>query len=152
ESSALLALLAAGSAASAFCAAFLLQLTFNFPERWTLVERFPRLELYIYLPTLLFNAPLAGTAVVLAHRAPERLFAAPFPLLHKISDVLFLLYILAGVLSFIFGYRRVSHTERRRLRVLLIATLIASVPLIVVQTLYLLNGSLHWPGFTITQS
>ena len=140
-SKSLLTLLVAGSVVSNFSAPLFLRFTLGFPKRSPLLFRFPRFEWSSFLPALLFSAPLSGVVVFLALREPARLVAPPFPILNKISTVIFLLYLVGGLLSFTSGYRRLSLQEKRSVRVILIATLVAAAPLIGIQALTLvLNG------------
>jgi len=137
----LLTLMVAGSIVSAFSAPLFLRFTLNFPRRSQLLRRFPRLEWYSLLPALLVNAPLSGVVVFNALRAPGRLAVAPFPLLNRISTIIFLLYLMGGLLSFAGGYRSLSSKDKRSVRVILVATLVAAAPLIGIQALTLvLNG------------
>src|SRR5215831_18118310 len=137
-SKSLLTLLVAGSVVSNFSAPLFLRFTLSFPQRSPLLLRFPRFEWYSFLPALLFSAPLSGVVVFLALREPGRLVAPPFPILNKISTVIFLLYLVGGLLTFTGGYRGLSQQEKRSVGVILVATLIAAAPLIGIQALTLL--------------
>jgi len=137
----LLTLLVAGSVVSNFSAPLFLRFTLSFPQRSPVLLRFPRFEWYSFLPALLFSAPLSGVVVFLALREPGRLVARPFPILNKISTIIFLLYLVGGLLTFTGGYRGLNLQEKRSVRVILVATLVAAAPLIGIQALTLmLNG------------
>ena len=137
----LLVLLVAGSMISAFSAPLFLRFTLSFPQRSPLLQRFRRFEWYSFLPAFLFSAPLSGVVVFLALRGPGRLAAPPFPLLNKISTAIFLLYLIGGLLSFGGGYRGLSLREKRSVRVILVATLVAAAPLIGIQAFTLVLNS-----------
>ncbi|MFN2456321.1 MAG: protein kinase, partial [Pyrinomonadaceae bacterium] len=101
-----------------------------FPERSTLLRRFPKLERLIYLPYLLIILPIS---VVL------NLQFAGYSTLTALSAIAFLvdienytvdLYALVGLLVLIFTYRQFSDLARRKLRVILVGLLCASSPIL----------------------
>ncbi|MGI8642229.1 MAG: hypothetical protein ACR2MG_20050, partial [Pyrinomonadaceae bacterium] len=99
-----------------------------FPERSTLLRRFPKLERLIYLPYLLIilpisvllNLQLAGYSALIAPSA--------ITFLANIENYTVDLYALVGLLVLIFTYRQFSDLARRKLRVILVGLLCALSP------------------------
>ena len=100
-----------------------------FPEESPLLRRFPRLEWYLYVPFLLFFLPLTGIYLVLWAISPDRAvaFSQSFPLFFP-TQLLGFAYFAAGILSLIINYRRASLPSRRKVRVILAATIAGFLP------------------------
>ncbi|MBA3439159.1 MAG: protein kinase [Pyrinomonadaceae bacterium] len=101
-----------------------------FPERSPLLIRFPRIELFLYLPYLLTAYPIVGVAILRLVTAPERVFSAllEFQWVLSIPLAVGIIYLLGAVLSLVVTYRRVSQVSRRKLRLILVGTLAAFLP------------------------
>jgi serine phosphatase RsbU (regulator of sigma subunit) len=94
-----------------------------FPERSPLLRRFPKLEWLIYLPYLLFLAPLDIVGKVLtafqlapAWRGPFMLSAGNF------IQGLVVAYMLAALIAMAFNYRAAGAASRRKLRVAMVGS------------------------------
>jgi hypothetical protein len=120
----LVVLVIAGYALSAgLIPARILQTFMNFPERHPLLDRYPRLAWYIYLPPLLFSVPYLVLAATLGATRPERLYVYPLPLLSNIFTVLFLLYVGLAHLILLLNYRNSTEVARRKIRVIVVASI-----------------------------
>ena len=116
-----------------FCAPLFLHFCLVFPERSTLLNRFPHLESLIYLPILLISVPsrlllilqFAGYSVLSSFSAVT--------LLQSLGRFTYDLHFLVGILVLIFTYRRSGENARRKLRVSVVGLLCSFSP-------FLLNG------------
>ena len=103
-----------------------------FPEPSPLLRRFPRLESYLYVPYLLIFFPLNAIYHVLWATSPDRAVALSqgFPLFFP-SQLLGFAYFAGGVLSLVVTYRRASLPSRRKVRVILAATIAGFLPVFI---------------------
>lgn len=101
------------------------------PERSKLLSRFPRLEYFLYLPWLLPVLPLALHRSWVYAAAPERLYdsarESPY---YRYLPCLTLAYMVATLCVMIFDYRQANQTARRKLRVIVVGILVATLPVI----------------------
>ncbi|HEY9281875.1 MAG TPA: protein kinase [Pyrinomonadaceae bacterium] len=120
----------------------LLHFSLNFPERSPLLRRYPRLEWLVYLLFL---------PVSIAHLVPSVLnIATPLRLPRIFYVILFSLYLIAGLLLFVAGYRHLDQTGKRKVRLLLFASVAAGLPYLAVETLVEINSRVPL-GFTTSQ-
>lgn len=101
-----------------------------FPERVSLLNKYPALEKLLYVPWLIGLFPLAAIQANFWDTAPERFFttAQEFPLLTKISLPLAGLYLLCGLASLIFKYQHASEISQRKMRVVLFGSVAGILP------------------------
>jgi branched-subunit amino acid transport protein len=99
-----------------------------FPERSSLLRRFPKLERLIYLPYLFIILP-GKVLLTLQFTGYSMLTAlSAVILLVNVENYTFALYILAGLLVLVFTYRRSGEITRRKLRVIVASLLCATTP------------------------
>lgn len=124
-------LIVLGQATKLFAPSFMLHLFLVFPEPSPILKRWPRLERYLYLPTLLLAVPLTYGLILWAV-APEEYFA--FLLRHEwlglIGALLLPVTIILGLLALVLSYRRAGQVSKRKLRIVLVGSLVAFVPFI----------------------
>ena len=112
---------------------FLLHLFLVFPEPSPVLKRRPRLERYLYLPTLLLVIPPVFYMLILWAVAPEESLA--FRLRHPwaglTSAIILPGTILLGLLALVQSYRRAGQVSKRKLRIVLVGTLVAFVPFVI---------------------
>ncbi|HEY0319353.1 MAG TPA: protein kinase [Pyrinomonadaceae bacterium] len=132
--------LGTGFVASSFAAALLLHLMLVFPEPSPLLRRFPRLEYLLYIPQLLFVP--ANVTVVLQMVSGQEDLVAYLPKPIEVADsILFLIYIIGAVISLVVNYRHAGPLSRRKLRVVMAATVMAAIPVIALQIVALLYST-----------
>lgn len=122
-----------GQATKLFAPSFLLHLFLVFPEPSPILKRWPRLELYLYLPTLLLVVLPVTYMMILWAVAPEELFAFRLrhPWVGMISAIVLPGTILLGLLALVLSYRRAGQVSKRKLRIVLVGSLVAFVPFVV---------------------
>ncbi len=135
-----LLLIAAGHVLKVFVPALMLHLFLIFPRPLPLVRRFPRLEVYAYLPALLALLPLSLYEHYLWLEDPEGsiFFAAEHPRLELVGIVVGLAYMLCCLVAPAAQYRAADQLGRRKLRIVLAALLVVMGPFF----LFLLVSSL----------
>ncbi|HZN11855.1 MAG TPA: hypothetical protein VFC61_09255, partial [Blastocatellia bacterium] len=118
-----------------------------FPERSPLLVRFPRLEIYLYPFFLLTAAPFLVVAALQVAPAPGRILVVlqEFRGLLALSFAVGTGYLLGALLSLVANYRRGNQVSRRKLRLILVATVAAFMPSYLLRTL-ILSGLRPSPG------
>ncbi|MFN2455422.1 MAG: GAF domain-containing SpoIIE family protein phosphatase [Pyrinomonadaceae bacterium] len=111
-----------------FAPPIFLHFTQIFPDPSPLVRRFPRLEFWLYLPTLLLFLPLLTVFYALRLFAPERVAGLELPRLSLAITIVSMLYISGGIFSLFNSYRRANYLSRRKLRVILAGTVASFTP------------------------
>ena len=108
-----------------------------FPERSTLLRRFPQLEYLLYLPFGLGVAPFVLLRAFRWAATPERFWetAQDFPLLALSSISLMNLYIISALTVLAVNYRRASQPARRKIRIVVAGTIAGFLPFIAVKAL-----------------
>ncbi len=100
-----------------------------FPERSPLLLRFPRLEFYLYPFFLLTAYPFVVIAAFRVATAPERFFGAvqefqwPIAIILAVSSI----YLLSALLALAVNYRKGNQVSRRKLRLILVGTMVAFI-------------------------
>jgi predicted Ser/Thr protein kinase len=116
-----------------FCAPLFLHFCLVFPERSTLLRRFPNLERLIYLPCLLISLPLRLLLILqFAGYSVFTSFSA-MTMFQNVGRYNYDLHFLVGILVLISTYRRSGESARRKLRVSVAGLLCSFLP-------FLLNG------------
>ena len=119
-----------------------------FPQPSPLLRRYPRLEFYLYLPFLLLGAPLLAVELFARAIRPDYSFRGYETLgsLARFVGVIFLLYLLGGLVSLVINYLKADQLARRKLRVVLVGTLAGLLPFVLfVVSLILFNPSFSLP-------
>jgi len=102
-----------------------------FPERSPLVRRFPKLERRLFLPCLLVMIP-ATLAMYISASFASAESAREFSSIQKWLQILMVgaacLYIAAGLVSLLVNYRQANRQSRRRLRVVVVGSLVGLLP------------------------
>ena len=111
-----------------------------FPERSPILRRFPRLETYLYVPYLLIFLPNNAIYHVLWATSPDRAVAFSQTFLFFPTQLLGLAYFAAGILALIINYRHASLASRRKLRVIVAATIAGFLPAFIWFAITLLFG------------
>ena len=104
-----------------------------FPERSTILNRFPHLEYFLYLPQLLTILPYFAILNVLAAFAPNYIdrFRGTFYPIGLVSSILFGLYIGVGIILLLLNYGQASRPARRRMRVVVAGSIAGFAPIFV---------------------
>ena len=95
----------------------------TFPEPVSLVRRFPKLERWLYVPSLLFLLPSMGLT-----QLPGNLLGATLsswlrtPRFLVLGKALIVAYLVGGLLALLTNYRTADAMGRRRLRVILVGS------------------------------
>jgi eukaryotic-like serine/threonine-protein kinase len=111
-----------------------------FPEESPLLRRFPLLEWYLYVPFLLIFLPHTAIYLVLWAISPDRAIAFRQAFFSPAIFLLGLAYFAGGLLSLVVTYRRASLPTRRKVRVILAATIAGFLPSFVWFAVTLLFG------------
>ncbi|HYP02904.1 MAG TPA: protein kinase [Pyrinomonadaceae bacterium] len=126
------ALIVFGQTTKLFAPTFLLHLFLIFPEPSPILKRWPRLERYLYLPVLLLLAPPLVYSLILWAVAPEESIA--FMLRHPWIGIMGAVFlpgtILLALLTLVLSYRRAGQVSKRKLRLVVVGSLVAFVPFI----------------------
>jgi len=138
----LIGLMVCGSTVSNFVWPVFLHFFLIFPERSPLLRRFPRVEVYLYLPYLLLFLPFYTTNYVLSAVAPERAFAfqQKFVRLEVVISSLIVAYIAGGLVSLLVNYRQASRTSRRKMRVVVAGSIVGFLPSLLMAGAYFIGG------------
>jgi hypothetical protein len=99
-----------------------------FPELSPLLRRFPRLESYLYIPYLLVILPYWAIYSVWWAISPDRAVALSQGFLVFPNLFLGLAYFASGIASLVVSYRRASLPSRRKVRVIVAATITGFLP------------------------
>ena len=116
-----------------------------FPQPSPLLQRFPRFEFYLYLPYLLIAVPLFATELIARATTADHSFKGYGSLtsVTQFGALIFLLYLLGGLASLVVNYSKADQLARRKLRVVLVGTLVGLVPfLLFIISLIVFNPSL----------
>lgn len=121
-----------GQTTKALAPSFLLHLFLVFPEPSPILKRRPRLERYLYLPTLLLVILPVTYMMILWAVAPEELFTFRLrhPLVGRISAVVLPATVILALVALILSYRRAGQVSKRKLRIVLVGSLVAIVPFV----------------------
>ncbi len=117
-----------------------------FPERSTLLRRFPRLAFYLYLPFLLTAYPFIAISTFRIATDLGRFYEVvkEFPILFFINLIAVAIYLSSGLLLLIVNYRKANQLSRRKLRVVLAGTLAGFLPFLSVNAAFFILK----PSFT----
>ncbi|HEX8723693.1 MAG TPA: protein kinase [Pyrinomonadaceae bacterium] len=127
------ALMAFGYCFKPYFPVFLLHLFLVFPRPLALVRRRPRLEFYVYLPTLLLTVTLDAFLIylfltdALAFYAFVERHAGPL----LFGGLLLLAYLLACLVALVAQYRSADLVSKRKLRIILAGCLVGFAPALV---------------------
>jgi sigma-B regulation protein RsbU (phosphoserine phosphatase) len=119
-----------------------------FPERSPLLRRFPKLEWLVYLPYLLFRAPLGIVREVLTQFKLEPVWREPF-IRSTAGPIngLTAAYILAAIVAMAINYRAAGAESRRKLRVVMIGSGVGFLNLFLIPFGYLVGLNNAFPAF-----
>jgi hypothetical protein len=115
-----------------------------FPQPSPLLNRFPRFEFYLYLPFLLIGVPLGAIELVARATNPDHGFGGwgSFSSLGRFGGLIFLLYLVGGLVSLVVNYVKADRLARRKLSVVLVGTLAGLLPfLLLIVGLIVFNPS-----------
>jgi sigma-B regulation protein RsbU (phosphoserine phosphatase) len=116
----------------------------TFPEESPLLRRFPKLEVYLYLPFLVTFFPYWAVAVIF-NVAPgiAPLIPAKLALLGRVGAPLIIMYIGGGLLSLLVNYRQAATPSRRKMKVIVAGSMAGFVPGLVFISMLNVFGSQH---------
>src|ERR1043166_8438481 len=122
----ILFILAAGI--TSFLPAAALHFALIFPEPSRLIQRFPSLEYWIYVPPALLSVPIRVYGFYLLAKNLNRgvAFLTTFPV--NYLEVLLVVYVLASLLMLALNYKHSGEVSRRKLRVLVVAWIVGALP------------------------
>ena len=109
-----------------------------FPEPSPLAQRFPRLEVYLYLPQLITIFPYWAMLHIVRAVAPEDAPAFVIPVVTYITVVVMIGYIAAGLASLLINYRQAGRAARRKMRVVVAGSLAGFFPIFLIIALFIL--------------
>jgi hypothetical protein len=114
-----------------------------FPQPSPLLNRFPRFEFYLYLPFLLLGVPLGATELIARATNPDHAFEVwSFTTFARFGGLLFLLYLVGGLVSLVVNYVKADRLAKRKLRVVLVGTLAGLLPsVLLILSLFVFNPS-----------
>jgi hypothetical protein len=101
-----------------------------FPQPSPLLNRFPRFEFYLYLPFLLFGVPIGATELIARATNPDHALQGwgSFGPLARFGGLIFLMYVVGGLVSLVVNYVKAEQLAKRKLRVVLVGTLAGLLP------------------------
>ena len=101
-----------------------------FPRPTPLLSRFPRVEFYLYLPFLVIGVPLGAIELFARATNQDHGFGGWGSLssLGRFGALIFLLYLVGGLVSLVVNYSKADRLARRKLRVVLVGTLAGLLP------------------------
>ncbi|HEV8133260.1 MAG TPA: protein kinase [Pyrinomonadaceae bacterium] len=116
-----------------------------FPQPSPLLSRFPRFEFYLYLPFLLLGVPFSATELIARANNPDHGFEGwSLITFARFAGLLFLLYLVGGLVSLVVNYVKADRLAKRKLRVVLVGTLAGLLPfLLLILILIVFNPSLN---------
>lgn len=122
-----------------------------FPERSPVLRRFPRLEYYLYPSFLLVICPFLAVSTFRMATEPERFYEVhrEFSYFFNAGLAFSAVYLLAGLLSLAFSYRKANQLSRRKMRVVLAGTTAGFLPFILVNAALLAFEPSFTPLLTI---
>jgi hypothetical protein len=126
------ALIVFGQTTKVLAPSFLLHLFLVFPEPSPILKRWPRLEQYLYVPTVLLVFLPNLYMMILWAVAPEELvaFSLRYSWVGFIIAFLLPATILLALLMLVLSYRRAGQVSKRKLRIVLVGSLVAFVPFV----------------------
>ncbi|HLM55456.1 MAG TPA: protein kinase [Pyrinomonadaceae bacterium] len=135
-------LIASGHVLKTFVTPLMLHLFLIFPRPLPLVRRFPRLELYAYLPALLVGLPGSLYYHYLWLADPEgwAFFTAEHPTLDFFNAATGLACMLGCLVAAVLQYRAADAVSKRKLRLVLAAFLVSVGPLFLLLLFNSLTG------------
>ncbi|MGH9873155.1 MAG: protein kinase domain-containing protein [Pyrinomonadaceae bacterium] len=126
-------------------APILLHLFLVFPRPSPLLRRLPRFEYYLYLPYLLIAVPFSATELIARATTADHAFGGYGSLTYvtRVVAIIFLLYLVSGLVSMVVNYLKADQLARRKLRVVVAGTLVGLVPFV----LFILSLIIFNPSF-----
>jgi hypothetical protein len=114
-----------------------------FPQASPLLSRWPRFEFYLYLPYLLLGVPFGATELIARATNPDHAFEGwRFTTFARFGGLIFLLYLVGGLTSLVVNYVKADRLARRKLRVVLVGTLVGLLPsVLLILSLIVFNPS-----------
>lgn len=115
-----------------------------FPRASPLLNRWPRFEFYLYLPYLLLGVPLGATELIARATNPDHAFEGygSFTASARFGGIIFLLYMVGGLISLVVNYVKADRLAKRKLRVVLVGTLAGLLPsVLLIGSLIVFNPS-----------
>lgn len=101
-----------------------------FPQPSPLLNRFPRFEYYLYLPFLLLGVPIGATELIARANNPDHGLPGwgSFGPIARFGGLIFLMYLVGGLVSLVVNYVKADRLAKRKLRVVLVGTLSGLLP------------------------
>ena len=100
-----------------------------FPEASPLIRRFPRFQLYLYLPYVATFVPYAALVLLIGARPDEgTLVGRLLEVLGQTGSMLIPLYVAGGLLSLLVNYKEADRTSKRKMRVVVAGSIAGFLP------------------------
>jgi sigma-B regulation protein RsbU (phosphoserine phosphatase) len=140
---------------ASICASFFWPIFFHFflvfPDQSLspVRRRFPRVEYLLYLPHVLLRIPYAAFLALLWMQSPNELVSLreQYSWIGYLYLVLATLYICGGLLSLLVNYREASRLLRRKMRVVVVGSILAILPMVI-----LVCSELFFQGNQLSES
>jgi sigma-B regulation protein RsbU (phosphoserine phosphatase) len=101
----------------------------TFPEPSPLIRRFPRFQVYLYVPYLVSFVPYAAVILLTGTRPDETTLAGRvFGLLGQAGSMFIPLYVAGGLLSLLVNYKQADRTSKRKMRVIVAGSIAGFLP------------------------
>ena len=100
-----------------------------FPEPSRLAGRFPKLELYLYLPQLVAIFPYFALLNLVTVFSPENTLSFYIPALAWVGICVAVAYIIGGLVSLLINYREARLPSRRKMRVVVAGSIAGFLPI-----------------------
>src|SRR5262245_28821722 len=112
-----------------FAAPIMFHFFLTFPETSPLIRRFPRFQLYLYVPYVVTFVPFAAL-VLFAGALPNSntLVGRVLERLGQTGSMLIPLYVAGGLLSLLVNYKQADRTSKRKMRVVVAGSIAGFLP------------------------
>src|SRR5262249_36351220 len=112
-----------------FAAPVMFHFFLTFPDASPLIRRFPRFQLYLYVPYVVTFVPYAALILLTGSRPDQTtLFGRMLERLGQMGSMLMPLYVAGGLLSLLVNYKQADRTSRRKMRVIVAGSIAGFLP------------------------
>jgi sigma-B regulation protein RsbU (phosphoserine phosphatase) len=116
-----------------------------FPEKSKIIERFRRLESWIYVPMAVLFATSAFFSIMVFSYG--RSYAKPLTAFQSLTAAYFIAFVVIGLIAFLRSYRRVTAgVVKRKLRLVVWGTIVGTLPLVTVHVVLSIQPAVEIPG------
>src|SRR5215831_8147142 len=112
-----------------FAAPIMFHFFLTFPEASPLIRRFPRFQVYLYVPYVVTFVPFAALVLLWGARPDANtLVGRVLERLGQTGSMLIPLYVAGGLLSLLVNYKQADRTSKRKMRVVVAGSIAGFLP------------------------